>query len=119
MSKRRGHQPKGAQAAWRKMRANHLAVYPECRICGDTENVVVHHLRYRGKRGESEKPGDLMTLCAFHHDRYHQRVGRGKTTPASTLAYVQEERLRGDACESCGSPAPVGGARCDVCGVAA
>lgn len=66
------------------MRKNHLATYPECRACGDPEHVVVHHLRYRGKRGRSELPGDLVTLCKWHHDDLHRRLGR---TPSLQAQY--------------------------------
>jgi 5-methylcytosine-specific restriction endonuclease McrA len=89
---------------WRNTRACHLLTYPECRACGTRDDVVVHHLRYRGKRGESEKPGDLMTLCKMHHDEYHRIYGlAGLIT--NTLAYVEriaQETLAG------GSLAPAG-----------
>jgi len=62
--------------------------YPECRACGTREDVVVHHLRYRGKRGESEKPGDLMTLCAYHHNEYHRLHGMVGLVENS-IAYVE------------------------------
>lgn len=75
-------------SAWDRMRQNHLEVYPECRVCGVTERVVVHHLRYRGQRGKSEQPGDLMTLCSFHHDDLHRRHGKNGSLVEFTLAYV-------------------------------
>lgn len=75
-------------SAWTLLRKQHLLVYPECRACGTTTRVVVHHLRYRGKRGESEQPGDLVTLCAYHHDQLHAQHGR---TPAveKSLEYIR------------------------------
>lgn len=75
--------------AWKRMRVVHLMTYPECRACGTRDEVVVHHIRYRGKRGESEQPGDLMTLCRFHHDDYHHRH-RLNALVANSLAYVEE-----------------------------
>lgn len=62
---------------WAKTRANHLATYPECRVCGDEREPVVHHIRYRGKRGASEISGDLVTLCSAHHDQLHRLFGSG------------------------------------------
>lgn len=56
--------------------------YPECRVCGTRDDVVVHHLRYRGARGYSELPGDLITLCATHHNSLHRDLGR---TPVVNL----------------------------------
>jgi hypothetical protein len=78
------------------MRANHLALYPECRICEDPNDVAVHHLRYRGKRGVDEKPGDLVTLCRFHHDEFHRIYGTAGRHRGSlvqkTIRYIAEKR---------------------------
>ncbi len=86
-------------SAWLKMRRNHLLTYPECRGCGTRDKVIVHHIRYRGKRGESEMPGDLMTLCAFHHDEYHHLYKLQNLT-ANSLAYV--ERIAQDTLRKAG-----------------
>lgn len=83
-------------AEWRELRRNHLRTYPECRICEDTENPVVHHLRYRGPRGKAEKAGDLVTLCTFHHDEFHRiygTAGRHKGSLVNnTLEYIALKR---------------------------
>lgn len=71
------------------MRANHLLTYPECRVCGTTDDPCVHHLRYRGSRGQSELPGDLMTLCKEHHDDLH-RTHKGGSLVVHSLAYIRE-----------------------------
>jgi hypothetical protein len=74
---------------WRKTRSDHLRVYPECRICDVDVDVVVHHLRYRGRAGVSERPGDLVTLCSAHHEELHRTLGR---TPAldAQLAFIND-----------------------------
>lgn len=60
--------------AWVQVRKSHLANWPVCVVCKTSENLHVHHLRYRGrKRGEAEEPEDLMTLCKFHHDDLHKK----------------------------------------------
>lgn len=82
----RRHRP--INPAWQSLRKNHLLTYPECRACGTEEDVVVHHLRYRGPRGTSERPGDLMTLCVTHHDDLHRRCPTGSLV-GNTLAYVR------------------------------
>lgn len=72
------------------MRACHLMTYPECRICGlvDPSNHV-HHLRYRGEKGVDEKPGDLVTLCQFHHEDLHrQKNTAGGALVRHTLDYI-------------------------------
>lgn len=83
--------------AWKTMRECHLRTYPECRICEDPENVVVHHLCYRGPRGESEHPGDLVTLCTWHHDRLHALLGSASPRTVQ-LAWIaeQEAACRGE-----------------------
>lgn len=88
--------PRGASGRvdwgpWRKMKGWHLALYPECRACGTEERVVVHHVRYRGQRGRSERPGDLLTLCAACHDDLHRRLG---STPSleRQLAWLEQTR---------------------------
>lgn len=79
-----------ANEPWRAMRANHLMAYPDCRICGDENDPCVHHLRYRGRRGMSEVPGDLMTLCRAHHDHLHKTYVRGTSLVDHTLTYVRD-----------------------------
>lgn len=79
--------------AWQTTRKCHLTTYPTCAICGTTERVVVHHLRYRGKRGHSEKPGDLMTLCEYHHDQLHRYLKPAHTSVQGTLNFVAQTRL--------------------------
>lgn len=60
-----------------------------CAICfGPGE--VVHHLRYRGKRGFSEHPQDLVVLCRRHHDDLHRRRFDG---PTKFIKYRDEVRL--------------------------
>lgn len=79
---------------WRKMRAAHLALYPECRICGEIDKSNhVHHLVYRGKRGLLEKPGDVVTLCEFHHNKLHKYHKRGTNLNDFTLSFIAEEVL--------------------------
>lgn len=79
------------------MRTQHLMTYPECRVCEDDREVVVHHLRYRGQRGVSEQPGDLITLCTVHHDALHRIVGPGNAFVADavrkSLEWISMERF--------------------------
>lgn len=79
---------------WRQLRKEHLMVYPECRVCGSTQRQVVHHLRYRpGGYGNSERPGDLVTLCEFHHNDFHKRLGRSGTGVQETIQYIKRESV--------------------------
>jgi hypothetical protein len=75
---------------WAAMRNNHLATYPDCYVCGSSKRVHVHHLRYRGQRGESEIPGDLMTLCAYHHNDLHGHfTGKWSELASFTMEYIR------------------------------
>lgn len=80
--------------AWKQMRLNHLRVYPECRACGTLDNPHVHHVLYRGQRGKSELPGDLMTLCTRHHSELHALVKETIPPLAVQLAFVERVQRR-------------------------
>lgn len=46
----------------------------KCLLCGNTENLVVHHLRYENVDWEhpgSEPNCDLVTLCRVCHRKFH------------------------------------------------
>ncbi len=49
----------------------------------------VHHIRYRGKRGKSELPGDLVTLCRECHFGLHDELGRRGLTVESQLVVIE------------------------------
>ena len=75
---------KPRDAAWFKLRRRHLAIYPECRACDSLADPCVHHLTYRGgKRGEKERPGDVMTLCRGCHDDLHRDFAQTGEAPRS------------------------------------
>lgn len=59
---------------WTKLRAERLRMDGYvCQKCGDTKNVVVHHLRYPGVWGEEEL-SDLVTLCENCHKEIHGKL---------------------------------------------
>lgn len=80
---------------WMKTREAHLLTFPCCMVCETTEKLHVHHLRYRGKRGVSEKSGDLVTLCEFHHGQLHRELAKAghKTSVQGTLDFIARGRL--------------------------
>ncbi len=82
------------ETAWQRTRKNHLATFPLCAVCEDDSDLVVHHLRYRGKRGESEISGDLVTLCRWHHDDLHHkhRLAKGSLV-RFTIDYIHAETM--------------------------
>lgn len=53
---------------WPKVRADHLAKHPACEVCGNRENVDVHHCQPYHLRPDLEcDPDNLITLCRDHH----------------------------------------------------
>jgi hypothetical protein len=58
----------------------------KCQVCGSTSNLEVHHVTYQGLGG-NEELSDLATLCRFHHQSLHDRLGydRGTTFNFSIL----------------------------------
>lgn len=54
---------------WQKKRKVRLEIDNfECRICGDTEGLQVHHKRYPKKLGTEDVSNDLTTFCARCHN---------------------------------------------------
>lgn len=79
--------------AWAKMRRDHLRVFPECRACGWVgDRMEVHHLRYRGRRGSSEQPGDLVTLCHQCHSDLHRKLRPHTTGVKRSLDFIDARR---------------------------
>lgn len=61
---------------WRKVRAEHLAAYPACRVCGKREHLEVHHVVPFHVAPELElQPLNLVTLCEGPGGGCHLRVG--------------------------------------------
>lgn len=99
MANNRKHKTKANAAAWREMRKSHLAVYPECRVCGVIKKKNhVHHTIYRGDnyaQGTYEKSGDLVTFCVQHYNKFHQIYGMtsfNRDFINETLEYIEREK---------------------------
>ena len=44
----------------------------QCRICGTTQNLHLHHIKYRSERRDLiNEPSNLIMLCAKHHQEVH------------------------------------------------
>lgn len=43
-----------------------------CRMCGSESSLVVHHLTYDNHLREHEHPEDLITLCKYCHNEFHE-----------------------------------------------
>ena len=58
----------------------------KCQVCSSTGNLEVHHITYQGLGG-NEELSDLVTLCRFHHQLLHDKLGydRGTTFDFSIL----------------------------------
>lgn len=70
-----GHgQPRSHQ--WPKVRAEHLAVNPACRVCKSKSNVEVHHKQPFHLHPELElDPSNLITLCSNPNCKSHLTLG--------------------------------------------
>ena len=49
--------------AWQKLRAAHIAKFPNCRFCGRKGAMVDHVKRRRDRPDLALDPGNLQTLC--------------------------------------------------------
>lgn len=45
----------------------------QCRICGTTESVHQHHIRFRSAQG-SDEANNLVTLCFRCHEDVHNHT---------------------------------------------
>lgn len=62
----KGKHPLSAKrsGSWPRVRAEHLAKFPACAVCGSTEKVEVHHIKPFHKEPQLElSPSNLETLC--------------------------------------------------------
>jgi len=58
---------RGYDREWREIRAEHLAMYPFCVVCG-LPATDVDHIVPRAQGGSSEH-SNLQSLCHTHHSR--------------------------------------------------
>ena len=79
--------------SWGTMRDEHLLTYPECRVCESSYEQRVVHVRYRGEKGVSERPGDLVTLCVTHFDNLRLGLPYWWDSPDAALDFIHDMRL--------------------------
>lgn len=64
-----------------------------CAVCDTTENVQLHHLCYKPKLYGREPDTDLVALCSYHHNLFHETHGGvPPEMKAKTLAFIQTLR---------------------------
>lgn len=69
---------------WRRLRVVAIKkAKHKCAVCGDTENLNVHHLTY--ERKGCEKLEDLQVLCRECHENVHEGEINGVYDPVSRL----------------------------------
>ena len=79
---------------WRKRRADFFDKYrKKCFICHSTSHIGLHHINYSRLGNEEDK--DLIALCWFHHEAFHDNFGRGgkiSNTTKKTIQFILDER---------------------------
>lgn len=63
----------------------------QCRVCGDTDALTVHHITPRGEGGTDDLD-NLITLCDACHQRVH-RIERVVLRNTNCRRYVEEYAL--------------------------
>jgi len=96
---------RGYDAAWRKLRAEHLRRQPNCVVCGRPGKVVDHIKPVRTYPELRLDPRNLQTMCVSCHSSVAQRQERGK---AGKRAF-RSLQLGGDRKPSGTSPRPARG----------
>jgi len=79
---------------WKQQKAKFLSGNPRCARCGRTTRLVLHHLRYEDKDGESilgrETKDDLVVLCWDCHNGLHKKYGRGASFGLEQISQKEE-----------------------------
>lgn len=75
---------------WPHLSRTLRSITDHCVVCLSGDRLVVHHLRYRGRRGAHERPEDLVVLCVECHDALHEH---GYTDLAGFNAFRDQMRV--------------------------
>ena len=87
MTKRSGSGPwaKGSTTAWRKRRAEKLALNPTCEHEGCQEPAVEPDHIVPRSQGGGDELSNLRSMCYVHHLARHGKRPRPQVDPASGL----------------------------------
>jgi len=62
----------------------------KCVVCGSTHKLNAHHMNgWTWAVNERYDRDNGITLCAIHHDEYHNIYGKGKNNKAEFIYYLQ------------------------------
>ena len=86
-------------SGWPKVRAAHLEREPACAVCGETENVEVHHVVPYHLKPELElSPENLLTLCGprsrYDHHRWFAHFGDSQCHNPDVRKWVKAVKER-------------------------
>lgn len=64
---------------WKDKRTEKLNSRPFCQVCNTTNNLHIHHKKYKYREGDTvlfkERIQDLITLCSSCHNLIHKHFG--------------------------------------------
>lgn len=76
---------------WRAKRAERIRIDGGiCKICGDTNDLQVHHITYDNVRNEDIER-DLITLCRKCHKRIHKQADDNKAKIEENVSDLLDE----------------------------
>lgn len=80
-------------AYWKSRRERYFQTFGEaCAVCGSTNEVRLHHKRYKPSTFGREPDGHLVTLCNTHHHEFHSLHGVEGDMMRKTDIYIQHAR---------------------------
>jgi len=83
-------------SAWELRKKQYYDRYAKaCKICGDTGNVQLNHIKYGNYGRELDK--DLVPLCGGHHKKLHERIGVCGDMHRETRYFLEQEIAKHDA----------------------
>lgn len=76
---------------WRKLRCDHLKKYPQCAVCGNSKNVVPHHIvPFHVDPSKELDPSNLITLCEGNTFNCHLFFGHFRNWTKHNPSIVED-----------------------------
>lgn len=78
---------------WRARKENFYKKFGrKCVACGTKKKLNVHHMSYENLTHEKDE--ELIVLCVFCHEEYHNQFGVQRNMVKKTLQFIENKRER-------------------------
>lgn len=74
---------------WEKRKNEYYRLFTKrCCVCGSYKYISLHHLKYKNYGDEENK--DLVPMCAYHHELFHELYGVKSDMHAEMQEFMEE-----------------------------